>query len=91
MIRLLARYLRPYVPHIIGVVALQLVQSAAALFLPTLNADIIDNGVATGDTAYIWRVGALMLAISLVQIAAQIGATCARRSSTAPCPSPHAR
>jgi ATP-binding cassette subfamily B protein len=75
MIRLLARYLRPYVPQLGAVILLQLLQSTAALFLPTLNASIIDNGVATGDTGYIWRTGALMLAVSILQIAGQIGAT----------------
>jgi ATP-binding cassette subfamily B protein len=75
MIRLLARYLRPYVPQLVAVVVLQLTQSVAALFLPTLNAAIIDQGVATGDTGYIWRTGAVMLAVSLLQIAGQVGAT----------------
>lgn len=54
MIRLLATYLRPYRRALALVVTLQLVQSAASLFLPTINAAIIDNGVATGDTGYIW-------------------------------------
>jgi ABC-type multidrug transport system, ATPase and permease components len=75
MIRLLGRYLRPYTPLLIGVVILQLVQALAALFLPSLNASIIDNGVAKNDIGYIWQLGAVMLAVSLVQIAAQIGAT----------------
>jgi len=75
MIQLLRRYLRPYTPLLIGVVALQLVQALAALFLPSLNASIIDNGVAKNDIGYIWQLGAVMLAVSLVQIAAQIGAT----------------
>jgi ATP-binding cassette, subfamily B, multidrug efflux pump len=75
MIRLLARYLRPYTGYLIAVLALQLAQSAAALFLPSLNASIIDKGVATADTGYIWMIGAVMLVVSLVQIGAQIGAT----------------
>jgi len=75
MIRLLGRYLRPYTPLLIGVVVLQLVQALAALFLPSLNASIIDNGVAKNDIGYIWQLGGVMLAVSLVQIAAQIGAT----------------
>jgi len=75
MIRLLGRYLRPYTPLLIGVVVLQLVQALAALFLPSLNASIIDNGVAKNDLGYIWQLGAVMLVVSLVQIAAQIGAT----------------
>ena len=75
MIRLLAKYLRPYRPQLILVVLLQLTQSVASLFLPSINALIIDKGVATGDTGYIWRMGALMLGVSVVQILAQLGAT----------------
>lgn len=75
MIRLLRRYLRPYVWFVVAVTALQLVQAAASLFLPSLNANIIDNGVAKGDTGYIWATGGVMLAVSLVQVAALIGAT----------------
>jgi ATP-binding cassette subfamily B protein len=55
-------------------VLLQLVQTLATLYLPTLNADIIDKGVVTGDNDYILRVGALMLAVSLVQVVCQGGA-----------------
>lgn len=75
MIRLLARYLRPYVPQLVAVILLQLTQVTASLFLPSLNASIIDNGVSKGDTGYIWRMGAVMLGISLLQIAGQVGAT----------------
>ncbi len=75
MIRLLAKYLRLYRLPLIWVVLLQLTQSVASLFLPSINALIIDNGVATGDTGYIWRMGALMLGVSVVQILAQLGAT----------------
>ena len=56
------------------VVLLQLVQTLATLYLPTLNADIIDNGVITGDTHYILRTGGIMLAVTLVQIVCAIGA-----------------
>jgi ATP-binding cassette subfamily B protein len=56
----------------IVVVILQLVGTIAALYLPSLNADIIDNGVVTGDTDYIIRVGVLMLIVSLVQVACTI-------------------
>lgn len=54
--------------QLIVVVALQAAQTVAALFLPTLNADIIDRGVATGDTGYIWKHGGVMLAVSVAQI-----------------------
>ena len=53
---------------------LQLTQAVASLILPTLNASIIDDGVATGDTGTIWRLGGVMLLVSLLQIGAQIGA-----------------
>ncbi len=75
MIALLTRYLRPYSAAMLAVVALQLAQVGASLFLPSLNATIIDQGVATGDTGLIWQLGAVMLGLSIVQIAAQIGAT----------------
>lgn len=65
---LLVRYLRPAWPLIIAVVVFQLAQSIASLLLPTLNADIIDNGVVTGDIAYIWSTGGVMLIVSLVQV-----------------------
>ncbi|WP_179559125.1 ABC transporter ATP-binding protein [Microbacterium sp. AK009] len=70
--KLLARYLRPGWPLIIAVVVFQLAQSIASLLLPTLNADIIDNGVITGDIPYIWSTGGVMLGISLVQIVCAI-------------------
>ncbi|MGK0720922.1 ABC transporter ATP-binding protein [Leucobacter sp. W1478] len=74
MIRLLAQYLRPYSPLVIGVIVLQLTQAVASLILPALNASIIDDGVATGNTGTIWRLGGYMLLVSVLQIGAQIGA-----------------
>ncbi|GAA2622137.1 ABC transporter ATP-binding protein [Dactylosporangium fulvum] len=68
LIRLLKTYLGPYRGPITLVVVLQLVQTLATLYLPTLNADIIDNGVVKGDTGYIFRIGGWMLAVTLVQI-----------------------
>lgn len=53
---------------------LQFVQTCATLYLPTLNADIIDQGVVEGDTGYILSFGALMVGISLVQVVCNIGA-----------------
>ncbi len=70
--KLLVRYLRPAWALIIAVVVFQLAQSIASLLLPTLNADIIDNGVVAGDIPYIWQTGGVMLAISLVQVACAI-------------------
>src|SRR3954447_2037308 len=74
LITLLRKYLRPYSRPLLAVVVLQLLGTMAALYLPSLNADIIDNGIARGDTAYIVRTGALMLAVSLVQILYSTGA-----------------
>ncbi|MEZ5234199.1 MAG: ABC transporter permease [Acidimicrobiales bacterium] len=72
--RLLVHNLRPYRAVLAAVLVLQAVQSIAALYLPALNADIIDRGVARGDTGYIWRMGGLMLAITLVQICFSVAA-----------------
>ena len=66
LIALLRRFLRPYVRAVTLVVVVLVVQSAANLYLPTLNADIINNGVVKGDLHYIWTVGSVMLAITLV-------------------------
>ena len=74
LVRLMRTYLRPYTAVISVIVVLQLIQAIGNLALPSLNADIIDNGVAKGDTAYILRVGAVMLAVTLVQAAAAITA-----------------
>jgi ATP-binding cassette subfamily B multidrug efflux pump len=74
LIRVLRDYLRPYRRPLALVVLLQLVQTLATLYLPTLNADIIDNGVITGNTGYILHTGGVMLAVALVQIVCAIGA-----------------
>src|ERR1700681_4724797 len=74
LIKLLRAYLRPYSTVLLAVVALQLVSTMASLYLPSLNADIIDKGVAKGDTGYIFTTGGWMLAVTLVQIACSIAA-----------------
>ncbi|MGZ4484463.1 MAG: ABC transporter ATP-binding protein [Nocardioidaceae bacterium] len=74
LIRLLRAHLARYRTWLLCVVVLQFVGTMAALYLPSLNADIIDNGVATGDTGYITRTGAVMLAVSLVQIVCSVSA-----------------
>lgn len=66
--KLLVEYLRPHRPLLAAVVVFQLAQSIASLYLPTLNADIIDQGVARGDTGYIMSTGSFMLLITLAQI-----------------------
>jgi ATP-binding cassette, subfamily B, multidrug efflux pump len=65
LIRLLRTYLRPYIREVVFVVVLVSIQSVANLYLPNLNADIINNGVAKGDVPYIWRTGAVMLGVAV--------------------------
>ncbi|HEY7470683.1 MAG TPA: ABC transporter ATP-binding protein, partial [Acidimicrobiia bacterium] len=74
LLRLVKEYLRPYKRWLTVVISLQLVATMAALYLPSLNADIIDNGVVRGDTDYIVQVGLVMLGVSLIQIACTIAA-----------------
>ncbi|MFF5155883.1 ABC transporter ATP-binding protein [Streptomyces sp. NPDC000348] len=74
LIRLLRTHLRPYKRPITLLVLLQFLQTCASLYLPTLNADIIDRGVVEGDSGYILGHGALMIGISLVQVVCNIGA-----------------
>ena len=66
LIRLLRTYLRPYLPQVLVVVVLVAIQSIGNLYLPNLNADIINNGVVKGDVGYIWRTGGVMLGITAV-------------------------
>jgi ATP-binding cassette subfamily B protein len=61
---LLVTYLRPHRKALVVIAVLLLIQAITNLYLPNLNADIINYGVVTGDTAYILRVGALMLVVS---------------------------
>ncbi|WP_406077396.1 ABC transporter ATP-binding protein [Micromonospora sp. NBC_00858] len=74
LIRLLRSHLRPYHQPLTAVVLLQFVGTMASLYLPSLNADIIDQGVARGDTDYIVRTGGWMLLVSLIQIICSIAA-----------------
>ncbi len=69
---LIKRFLANYRKELMYVLVLQLIATIAALYLPSLNADIIDNGVVRGDTDYIIRTGLIMLGVSLVQISATI-------------------
>ena len=71
---LLSTVLAKYKRYIWLVVAFQAVQSIAGLYLPTVNADIIDNGVIKNDVPYIWQMGGIMLAVTLVQITFSVGA-----------------
>ena len=72
--RLLRTYLAPYRRWLAAVVVLQLIGTVASLYLPTLNGDIIDRGVAEGNTGYILRTGAIMLAIGLLQVVSNVAA-----------------
>ncbi|MEU1642743.1 ABC transporter ATP-binding protein [Micromonospora zamorensis] len=74
LIRLLRNQLRTYQRPLLAVVLLQFVGTMASLYLPSLNADIIDQGVARGDTDYIVRTGGWMLLVSLIQIVCSIAA-----------------
>jgi ATP-binding cassette subfamily B protein len=74
LIRLLRERLRPYARPLAAVVTLQFVGTMAALYLPALNADIIDRGIALGDTGYIVRTGGWMLLVTAVQMACSVAA-----------------
>ena len=74
LVALLRTYLARYRKPLLAVVVLQFVQTMATLYLPSLNADIIDKGIATGDTHYIWTHGALMLGVTLVQVCFAVAA-----------------
>jgi ATP-binding cassette subfamily B multidrug efflux pump len=68
LIALVRQYLHPYRRELWLVVVFQFISTMANLYLPGLSADIIDNGVVTGDTSYIVKIGAIMLGVTLVQI-----------------------
>ena len=72
LIRILKTYLRPYRRNIVLVLSLLLIQSIANLYLPNLNAELINNGVSKGDIGYIWHIGAIMLAASALIMGASI-------------------
>ncbi|MFE3601023.1 ABC transporter ATP-binding protein [Streptomyces sp. NPDC059096] len=74
LLQLLRAHLAPYKKPIVLLVAFQLLQTIATLYLPTLNADIIDNGVVKGDSGYIMRFGGIMIAVSVVQVICNVGA-----------------
>ena len=68
LVRLLRTYLKPYRWLLLTLLGLQAVQALAGLYLPYLNADVIDKGVMRGDTGYIWRLGGFMLLVTAVQL-----------------------
>jgi ATP-binding cassette, subfamily B, multidrug efflux pump len=84
LLRLMRTYLRPYRGWLSVIVVLQFTSTVAMLFLPSLNADIIDKGVAVGDTEYILRTGMVMLGVSLLQILCSVVAVwCSARTAMA--------
>ncbi|MCP2049926.1 ABC transporter ATP-binding protein [Paenarthrobacter histidinolovorans] len=72
LVTLIRRYSKPYLPQIVAVLIFQLASTIATLYLPSLNAKIIDEGVSRGDTDFIWQTGALMLAVALGQVLSAI-------------------
>jgi ATP-binding cassette subfamily B protein len=74
LLRLLRSHLAPYRRELWLVVTFQALQTIATLYLPSLNADIIDNGVIPGDEAYVWSRGAVMLVVTVVQVGLAVAA-----------------
>ncbi|MFJ9517763.1 ABC transporter ATP-binding protein [Kitasatospora sp. NPDC101801] len=74
LIKLLRAHLGPYSRPITLLVLLQLVSTIAALYLPALNADIIDNGVVKGDTGHILALGGVMIGVTVVQALCSVAA-----------------
>ena len=74
LIALTLRHAKRYWPFVLTVLVLQLLATIAALTLPSLNAQIIDRGIARGDTDFIWRTGGIMLIVSLGQVIAAVAA-----------------
>lgn len=74
LLRLLWRYAKPSWLPLLLVVVFQVCAQLAALYLPTLNADIIDDGIAKGDIDAIWRLAGWMLLVSLANITALVAA-----------------
>ncbi|WP_309073709.1 ABC transporter ATP-binding protein [Paenarthrobacter sp.] len=68
LVTLIRRYSKPYLPQIVAVLIFQLASTIATLYLPSLNAKIIDEGVSRGDTDFIWQTGVLMLGVALGQV-----------------------
>ena len=69
---ILKRYLRPYRGQVYLILLMLLVQAIASLYLPNLNADLINSGIAKGNVGYIWHIGEIMLASSALVLGASI-------------------
>ncbi|MBX8996424.1 ABC transporter ATP-binding protein [Corynebacterium testudinoris] len=72
LVRLLFSHSKPYAGYVVALVILQTVSTLATLYLPSLNAEIIDGGVAQGNVPYIWDRGAIMLVVAFVQVIAAV-------------------
>ena len=70
--QILKRFLRPYRKQVYLILLMLLIQAIASLYLPNLNADLINNGVAKGNVNYIWHIGEIMLASSALVLGASI-------------------
>ena len=70
--QILKRYLRPYKKQVYLILLMLLIQAIASLYLPNLNADLINNGVAKGNIGYIWHIGKIMLASSALVLGASV-------------------
>ncbi|WP_308572558.1 ABC transporter ATP-binding protein [uncultured Corynebacterium sp.] len=82
LVRILITRSAPYTPYFIAVLVLQALSTAATLYLPSLNAKIIDEGVSQGDVDFIWRTGGIMLAVAFAQVITAIGAVwCGSRTA----------
>ena len=74
LLRILISRSKPYTGYVIAVLLLQALSTAATLYLPSLNAKIIDKGVAQVDIDYIWHTGGIMLIVAFIQVSAAIAA-----------------
>ncbi|MCG7261134.1 ABC transporter ATP-binding protein/permease [Corynebacterium aurimucosum] len=74
LVRILISRSKPYTGYVIAVLLLQALSTAATLYLPSLNAKIIDKGVAQVDIDYIWHTGGIMLIVAFIQVSAAIAA-----------------
>src|SRR5699024_115141 len=71
---MVTHHLKPYWAWVVAIVIFHLIATLAALLLPSLNASIIDQGIAQGDVPFIWSTGGRMLIVTLVQVGAAIAA-----------------
>src|SRR5690625_742088 len=79
---MILHHLKPYWAWVVAIIVFHLIATLAVLLLPSLNASIIDQGIAQGDVPFIWATGSKMLIVTLVQVSAAIAATyCSARTA----------